>query len=595
MPPDQQSSTQPEKLGHAVRIGLALSGGGFRASIFHLGAIRRLEELGLMEKVEVISTVSGGSIAGVYYAIEMERCLQSKSPPSRLEAWNAISQRFLAAMDHNLRSRALLFAPVYHPWLFVKSTLLASFRRGARSLLIQEEYDRWFFHGNTLDELPSVVKAEGPHRVSGSKLVINTTSLLTGERKAFERDANSRLAEMRTSNKNVLKLSQVVGASAGVPVLFPPTPIAGDLLVDGGVADNQGIEGLADAKCTHLIISDACGQLELDHNPSTAETSVLLRVNSVLQHQVRNKLMRYLDEAKRRILKPALGADNSDHPIETGKFQFAFFHLYFNLKDAPAVTHRLPTRYIQPVARIRTDLDQFSHVEREALMYHGYTLADALIRRWCDEIYPDNPPPLRTAPLFETCRASDCGANGKDILKKHLEAGAEGMLIVRSWRKFKGPTALVLALYAGAFLLIGPLILALYGHLTQGAGDWVAGALLGSARSALGSVLDVLTRYIEFAAATNGWVDGKVVDTLRASIESAPQHLANLIGLVLAVALSLYVVFIPFWIWLHRWSLKLDREAYRKLAGQDWSLGWSEETGATGDEGLGGSSGLTNP
>ena len=57
-------------------IGLALSGGGFRASIFHLGVIRRLEELGMMQDVSVISTVSGGSIIGAYYVVEMERRLR---------------------------------------------------------------------------------------------------------------------------------------------------------------------------------------------------------------------------------------------------------------------------------------------------------------------------------------------------------------------------------------------------------------------------------------------------------------------------------------------------------------------------------------
>lgn len=537
-----------------------------------------------MENVAVISTVSGGSIAGVYYAIEMERCLQSQTPPSRLEAWRIISQRFLEAVDHNLRSRALLFAPVYHPLIFLKSTLLAAFRSGARSILIQKEYDKWFFHDNTLDELPTVRSDEKARPVSGPKLVINTTSLVSGERKSFERDANSNLAEMRTSNKNVLKLSQVVGASAGVPVLFPPTPIAGDLLVDGGVADNQGIEGLAAAECTHMIISDACGQLELEHEPSTSETSVLFRVNSVLQHQVRNKLMRYLSEAKRRVLKLDSGAGSPDHPIETGEFQFAFFHLYTNLKDDLSVTHRLPTRYIQPVARIRTDLDQFSHVEREALMYHGYTLADALIRRWCGEIYPKDPPPLRTAPLFAKSQASECGERARDRLKKHLEAGAQGMLIVRSWRKYKAPTALVLAFYALAFFLFGPLILALYGRLTQGAGEWVVSALPGPVRSVLGGLLDALTGYIQVAAATNGWVDAKVVQTLKESIERAPLDLANVLGLIIVIALSLYVVFIPFWIWLHQWSLKLDRAAYSKFAGQDWSLDWMEGTKAAGDE-----------
>ena len=44
--------------------GLALSGGGFRASFFHLGVLARLAEMDLLRRVEVISTVSGGSIIG---------------------------------------------------------------------------------------------------------------------------------------------------------------------------------------------------------------------------------------------------------------------------------------------------------------------------------------------------------------------------------------------------------------------------------------------------------------------------------------------------------------------------------------------------
>jgi hypothetical protein len=40
------------------RIELAVSGRGFRASIFHLGVLRRLAELGWLQRVDVLSTVS---------------------------------------------------------------------------------------------------------------------------------------------------------------------------------------------------------------------------------------------------------------------------------------------------------------------------------------------------------------------------------------------------------------------------------------------------------------------------------------------------------------------------------------------------------
>ena len=47
-----------------LKIGLALSGGGSRAMAFHLGCLRELNNLKLLKDIEVVSTVSGGSIIG---------------------------------------------------------------------------------------------------------------------------------------------------------------------------------------------------------------------------------------------------------------------------------------------------------------------------------------------------------------------------------------------------------------------------------------------------------------------------------------------------------------------------------------------------
>ena len=49
-------------------VGLALSGGGSRAIAFHLGCLRALHDLGLLSRVQVISSVSGGSIISAMYA-----------------------------------------------------------------------------------------------------------------------------------------------------------------------------------------------------------------------------------------------------------------------------------------------------------------------------------------------------------------------------------------------------------------------------------------------------------------------------------------------------------------------------------------------
>ena len=52
------------------KVGLSLSGGGYRAAAFHLGTIRKLHSLGTLEQVDVISTISGGSITGAYYCLK---------------------------------------------------------------------------------------------------------------------------------------------------------------------------------------------------------------------------------------------------------------------------------------------------------------------------------------------------------------------------------------------------------------------------------------------------------------------------------------------------------------------------------------------
>jgi NTE family protein len=119
-------------------IGLALSGGGFRASLFHLGVIRRLEELGIMENVSVVSAVSGGSIIAAFYLSEMEKQLRADRlegrPSDRVVLFENIAEKFLKAVDHNLRTRALVYTPRFHPIRFVKTLVSQVFRSSARGV-----------------------------------------------------------------------------------------------------------------------------------------------------------------------------------------------------------------------------------------------------------------------------------------------------------------------------------------------------------------------------------------------------------------------------------------------------------------------------
>src|SRR5204862_2799711 len=95
------------------KFGLALSGGGFRASLFHIGVLARLAELDVLRHVEVLSCVSGGSIIGAYYYLEIRKLFREKAPKhiSRQHYINIVqrvAREFLVGVQTNVRTRMAL-------------------------------------------------------------------------------------------------------------------------------------------------------------------------------------------------------------------------------------------------------------------------------------------------------------------------------------------------------------------------------------------------------------------------------------------------------------------------------------------------------
>ena len=571
------NDTLKDKSTSLLRIGLALSGGGFRASIFHLGVIRRLEELGIMKYVHAISAVSGGSIIAAYYVIEMEKRLRRRraelgeNPERldevRLQIFEEIADCFFQALDHNLRSRALVFSPFYHPILWIKSywpTL-------SRSDIMQKEYDKWFYHDATLDHLPA---AALPHDKTSSEVgnlsfvftgptvVLNTTSLLTGERKGFERKSASRIRELNRVNQNILKLSRVVGASSGVPGLFPPTTILGDKLVDGGVADNQGIDVLVSldriltgdkdgSARDHddfdvLLVSDASGHMEPVHRLKDRAFVVMNRTLSIFQFQIRRKML--------KILQLWQGS--------VGGCEFAFVHLFMNLKDRLNPTPRVPSEYIPALGKIRTDLDQFSFIEREALMYHGYTLIDAQIKEHCKNNLAAvivDAPELKQPPLFLDRPSSDqateqCASETKlrKRVKDVLTAGNGSVFLLRSRCKYPKKS----------WLVLGPALSLLLG------GWWAVRHYLES----LYACTQYLERWVSFVIPDWArWVLENVVGSSNFPLDT---QLLTVVGWG-----SFWFYFVAFLTYeaMRRMVNQWDRKDYQSLTGERPTVHWATE------------------
>ncbi|MGH6908312.1 MAG: hypothetical protein ACREDX_10705, partial [Aestuariivirga sp.] len=179
-------------------------------------------------------------------------------------------------------------------------------------------------------------------------------------------------------------LGHAVGASACVPVLFPPLSIS-DLytdirvqLVDGGVFDNQGIESLQYEECTHYVVSDASGQIGIENEPQTGSFPVLTRTsNDIYPDRVRTESLQKLFAARGRgniafmHLRKGLGVAeipwNDANNLPAGPIN--------NIPPNTAV-YGVAAEVQDCLSKIRTDLDAFSEVEAFTLMLDGYRMSN---------------------------------------------------------------------------------------------------------------------------------------------------------------------------------------------------------------------------
>lgn len=403
------------------KLGLALSGGGFRASLFHVGVLARLAELGLLRRVEVISTVSGGSIVGALYYLQVKELLESKpdadiTDEDYLKVVASVEEGLLYGVQKNLRMRT--FASWRKNWRMRRPDYTRSHRMG-------ELYHRYFFKAvfedGTRKSVPMrelkivpVGEPENFHPRNDNArrsakvpiLLLNATSLNTGRnwrfeatqmgepprlsRQALEIDKVTRLVRAPNyaslpEHLRDLPLGIAVAASTAVPGLFHPLAIT-DMyperrieLVDGGVHDNQGIQGLLDEKCDHLIISDASGPMDEDRRPGTSVASVLLRTNSVMMHRLREEqLFGIIDGARAKSV--ALIHSQQGLPVERARWIGADEDIP-HAAAPPGPISRIDPRVQYLLSRVRTDLDSFTEVEAFSLMYLGYDLTRQELQR----------------------------------------------------------------------------------------------------------------------------------------------------------------------------------------------------------------------
>ena len=305
------------------KVGLALSGGGYRATAFHLGTFRKLKELGLLDKVDVISTISGGSITGAYYALhdknfeDFEQGLRQALGKSSLLTVKLYL--FLVILPLIILP-FLFFGANWQSvvWLATVIFIVAKYQFTIlpTSSFIEKRYRKLFFGESTLKNL-----------TPKTTVVINSTNIESSRQFSFSRIkmSDSWYSHPENGSSPVsfihenFPVSKAVMASTCVPFAFTPIKIPKKyikeqknsygkikpLLIDGGVYDNQGIHKITQKNSSYycediIIVSDA----GTGYNPWLKNNLVSLliktsdlfmnRIKNIqyIQHQVKN---RYLD------------------------------------------------------------------------------------------------------------------------------------------------------------------------------------------------------------------------------------------------------------------------------------------------------------
>ena len=370
-------------------IGLALSGGGFRASLFHAGSLCRLNELGYLSRLDRISSVSGGSITAGILALKWED-LKSANFDQGVLVKQVIEP--LKAFCRRSVDLPSVIKGILVPWKSVSEYVAAQYSEG-------------LYGPTTLQQLPDY-----------PRFIFNCTNLATGVDFRFSKPyaGDYRIGLIKQPG---FTLARAVAASSAFPPVLSPATFKPDpnafqkvpgadlyeditfrqrlLLTDGGVYDNLGLETVWKRLKT-LLVSDAGAPFDYGGIQGKDWLRETLRVITVFSHQAwslrTSLLVRMYQGQERQGAYWGIGK-----PIER-----------YQLPDALAV----PAEVTQRLAKIRTRLNPFSEEEQCTLINWGYAACDAAVRKYTRP--PKSTVPRWPYPSYPLSQESLSGVKAKD-------------------------------------------------------------------------------------------------------------------------------------------------------------------------------------
>ena len=348
-------------------LALCLSGGGYRAMVFHLGVLWRLNEAGFLRRLARVSSVSGGSITAGVLGLKWDRLAFDAA---------GVARAFGAEVVEPLRGLA---GRTIDAGAIIGGVLLPGVTVADR---VESAYRKHLFGDATLQALP-----EAP------RFVLNATNVQTG---ALWRFSRPYMADYRVGRvlAPTLPLARAVAASSAFPPVLSPVeidlqasqweqpPAAGvDLgrepfttevvLSDGGVYDNMGLETVWKSYDT-VLVSDAGGKMQPEPEPERDWARHVLRILEIIDNQVRSLRKRQVIEAYQR-----------------GERKGAYWGIRTDIADY-GLSDPLPCPFDRTtlLANIATRLARLEADQQERLINWGYAVCDAALRRHVDRTLP---------------------------------------------------------------------------------------------------------------------------------------------------------------------------------------------------------------
>jgi predicted acylesterase/phospholipase RssA len=349
------------------RIGLALSGGGFRATLFHLGVVRLLHETGQLSQVKRIGAVSGGSILAAHLVLHWEQYAGSN------ENFHKAAQEIIQFVQKDIRGR------VIRRWIFawlclaLPRFLMPRSRRWTSTNLLQKQYGRLY-----KDKALKDLRASDRPQVYFYSASLTTGAVCSFGRSGFRWHDKSDDPRERSIVAPNTPIAFAVAASSAFPPLFPPIEISTETLftnkndfpyshylTDGGVYDNLGIDRLSwfqrttqepEQQLDLFIASDAQGNFDSELDTRFAFiVGRNVRASDLLMTRVSSLQLE-------RLTAPS----HSPPLVRVG------------IKEEinnPGDQTLLPPESQRSLPNTRTDLDEFAPTEITALIAHGYSCA----------------------------------------------------------------------------------------------------------------------------------------------------------------------------------------------------------------------------